>query len=95
MKVKPQATILRDIGKSNNPANLASVEAKKVGLSFWEYMESKRPGIVQKFSWGEKKLTRKQKREADGVVMQAMARSTNPRMRFLSQMRNLLGGRSY
>ncbi|SPF51203.1 hypothetical protein SBF1_50087 [Candidatus Desulfosporosinus infrequens] len=80
--------------KSNNTANQASQAARKQGLSYWDYME-KTYHCVRHFVWGSKKETRKQKRESQDVMNSAMARSTNPRMRFLSQMKNLLGGRSY
>lgn len=77
-----------------NPANEASLAAKKSGLSYWEYMAHIHPGIVQKFVWGVKKVTRKQKRENDAVIMSAMASSNHPAMRLMAQMRNLIGGRS-
>jgi len=92
MKVKLQTTVLRDVGKSNNPANIDSQAAKKAGLSYWEYMEKTYPGIVQKFVWGAKKLTRKEQRETASLVDSCMARS--PRFGFLSQIRNLIGKRT-
>jgi len=82
------------IVKSNNPSNLDSLAAKESGLSYWEYME-KTYKCVHHYVWGSRKETKAQKRAFQATFEQAMARSTNPRMRFLSQMRNLLGGRSY
>ena len=76
-----------------NPSNEFSQAAKEAGLSYWEYMEKIHPSIVQKFVWGVKKLTRKQKRESDAVIMSAMANSSHPAMRLMAQMRALIGGR--
>ena len=77
-----------------NPANEISLAAKKAGLSYWDYMEKMHPSIVQKFVWGAKKVTRKQEREENNKILSAMATSSNPRLKILVQMRNLLGGRS-
>ena len=77
-----------------NPANEFSQAAKKAGLSYWEYMEKIHPSIVQKFVWGVKKETRKEQRETDAKIRSAMATSNHPAMRLMSQMRNLIGGRS-
>ena len=76
-----------------NPANGASLAAKKAGLSYWEYMEKIHPSIIQKFVWGVKKVTRKQEREENNEILSSMATSSNPRLRILAQMRALLGGR--
>lgn len=77
--------------KSNNPANLNSQSAKQAGLSYWDYMAKTYPGCVKPFVWGVKKVTRKQKREKDAVIMSAMASSNHPVMRLMVQMRALLG----
>ena len=76
-----------------NPANEFSQAAKKAGLSYWEYMEKIHPSIVQKFVWGAKKVTRKQERKENDELISAMATSSNPRLRILAQMRNLIGER--
>ncbi len=80
--------------RMQNPANEAKRQARIQGLSYWSYMEKKRPGIVQKFVWGAKKVTRKQKRKDQAEIYSAMARSNHPMMRLMAQMRNLIGGRS-
>ena len=76
-----------------NPANEFSQAAKKAGLSYWEYMAKIHPSIVQKFVWGAKSVTRKEQRETDDMLLSGMARSSNPRLRWLAQMRALLGGK--
>ena len=76
-----------------NPSNQFSQAAKKSGLSYWDYMEKTFPGCVQKFVWGVKKETRKQERKENNELISAMATSSNPRLRILAQMRNLIGGR--
>ena len=80
--------------KTNNPGNINSQASKEAGLSYWDYME-KTFRCAYHFVWGTKKQTRKQQREFSAKVDSTMSRSTNPRMRFLSQMRNLLNGRSF
>ena len=77
-----------------NPANENSQAAKKAGLSYWEYMEKTYSGCVQKFVWGVKKETRKQKREAMSGLERMLDRSNLPGMEMLSHMRNLAGKRS-
>ena len=77
-----------------NPANENSQAAKKAGLSYWEYMEKTYSGCVQKFVWGVKKETRKQKREAMSGLERMLDRSNLPGMKMLSHMRNLVGKRS-
>ena len=80
--------------KSNNPANQISQAAKARGLSYWEYIESTQPHHVQKFIWGGKKETRKEKREMDNILNLALTGSTSPMMRIMSQMRSLIEKRS-
>lgn len=92
MKAKLQTTILRDIGRSNNPANIDSLSAKKAGLSYWEYM-AKKYNKVHQYVWGVKKVTRKQQRETNNQLISAMAKSNHPMMRLMAQMRALIGGR--
>lgn len=79
--------------KTNNSANINSQAAKKAGLSYWEYMEKTYSGCVQKFVWGAKKETRKEKREAMPGLEHMLDRSNLPGMKMLSHMRNLIGGR--
>ena len=78
-----------------NPANQAKIQARKQGLSYWEYMAKIHPSIVQKFVWGVKKVTRKQEREENNEILSSMAISSNPRLRILAQMRAILGGNSH
>ena len=80
--------------KSNNPANQISQAAKSRGLSYWEYIESTQPHHVQKFVWGVKKETAKEKREMDNILNLALTWSTNPMMRIMAKMRSLIGKRS-
>jgi len=77
-----------------NPSNEISQAAKKAGLTYWGYMEKKRPSIVQKFAWGVKKVTRKQKREENDELMSAMATYNHPVMRVMGQLRTILKGNS-
>ena len=93
MKVKLQTTVLRDVGKSNNPANIDSLAAKKAGLSYWEYME-KKYNKVHQYVWGVKKVTRKEQRETHNQLVSAMTKSRHPAIRLMAQMRNLIGGRA-
>ena len=76
-----------------NPSNEFSQAAKKAGLSYWGYMSKKHPEHVMGFVWGVKRVTRKQERENDAVIMSAMASSNHPAMRLMGQMRNLIGRR--
>jgi len=80
--------------KSNNPSNQISQAAKSRGLSYWEYIESTQPHHVQKFVWGVKKETAKEKREMDNILNLALTWSTNPMMRIMAKMRSLIGKRS-
>ena len=80
--------------KSNNPSNQISQAAKSRGLSYWEYIESTRPHLVQKFVWGGKKETRKEKRETLNKVISYLGSSGNPMARLFSKMRSLIGKRS-
>jgi len=80
--------------KSNNPSNQISQAAKSRGLSYWEYIESTQPHHVQKFVWGGKKETRKEKREAMDKVISHLGSSGNPMARLFAQMRSLIGKRS-
>lgn len=77
-----------------NPANEASLAAKKAGLSYWEYMEKTYSGCVQHFVWGVKKETRKEKRESMSGLEKMLDRSNLPGMKLMSHMRNLAGKRS-
>jgi len=82
------------VNQMPNPANEASLNAKKAGLSYWEYMEKTFPGCVQKFVWGVKKETRKQKREAMSGLEHMLDRSErsikklkpNRKRRFIKEM---------
>ena len=78
----------------NNPANQASLAAKKALLSYWAYMEKTFTGCVQAFVWGVKKETRKQKREGMSGLENMLDRSNLPGMKLLSHTRNLAGKRS-
>jgi len=80
--------------KTNNPANQISQAAKSRGLSYWEYIESTQPHHVQKFVWGGKKETAKEKREAVDKVISRLGSSGNPMARLFAQMRSLIGKRS-
>jgi len=80
--------------KSNNPANQISQAAKSRGLSYWEYIESTQPHHVQKFAWGGKKETRKEKRETQQELISLMSHPLNPMARLFAQMRSLIEKRS-
>jgi molybdenum-dependent DNA-binding transcriptional regulator ModE len=74
-----------------NPHNEISQAAKKAGLSYWDYVAKMFPGCVKEFVWGEKKLTRKQKRGAQSGLESMLDRSNLPGMKALSNMRSLVG----
>ena len=78
-----------------NPANEFSQAAKEAGLSYWDYMDGKYPQHVQHFFWGAKKITCKERREIDDMLLSGMIRSGNPRLRWLAQMRAILKGNSH
>jgi len=80
--------------KTNNPVNQISRAAKSRGLSYWEYIESTQPSFVQKFVWGGKKETRKEKRDTQEKLISLMSRSDNPMAKLFFQMRSLIGKRS-
>jgi len=80
--------------KSNNPSNQISQAAKTLGLTYWEYIESTQSQFVQKFVWGVKKETRKEKRETMDKVISHLGSSGNPMARLFAQMRSLIGKRS-
>ena len=83
--------------KTNNPSNQISQSAKEAGLSYWEYIAKTQPHHVQKFVWGVKKETRKEKRDTQQRLIALMTHSSNPTApmaRLFSQMRNLIGKRS-
>jgi hypothetical protein len=77
-----------------NPANEAKMHARIQDLFYWEYMEKTFPGCVQKFVWGVKKETRKEKRESMSGLEKMLDRSNYPGMKLLSHTRNLAGKRS-
>jgi len=81
--------------KSNNPSNQISQAAKSRGLSYWEYIESVQPRFVQKFVWGGKKETRKEKRETTDKVISHLGSSGNPMAKLFAQMRSLIGRNAY
>lgn len=80
--------------KSNNPANQISQAAKSRGLSYWEYIESTQPHHVQKFVWGGRKETRKEKRAEENRIIPFLGGSIYPMARLFAQMRSLVGKRS-
>jgi len=80
--------------ESNNPANQISQAAKSRGLSYWEYIESTQPHHVQKFAWGDKKETRKEKRAEENRIIPFLGGSIYPMARLFSKMRSSIGKRS-
>jgi len=80
--------------KTNNPSNLLSQSAKEAGLSYWEYIAKTQPHHVQRFIWGAKRETRKEKLETMDKVISHLGSSSNPMARLFAQMRSLIGKRS-
>ena len=78
--------------KSNNPANIASAEAKKAGLSYWQYMEKHYPGTVQHHDWNAPKPSG----DRDDRMLNALtAMKGKLGLKFLAGIRSLVSGRGY